>query len=196
MKESVFFDYRKIFGGCRWSLCAWLPPKRANATEEGTATGPKANRLSFPDLGHRAIDRKGCFWMEFKKKIGGPGQRSIHKTKYLVSQSSCFFFESWSKRMNETRIEKRWKGGQDETSRCAHLAQFPRHWVCPSRRSPLGKTAAVTWESRETIVRSLWQPAPALPSGQPGPAAHGFSSSSCLLLCTALSSPTPRITQT
>ena len=93
--------------------------------------------------------------------------------------------------MNETRIEKRRKGGQDETSRCAHLAQFPRHWVCPSRRSALGKTAAVTWESRETIVRSLWQPAPALPSGQPGPAAHGFSSSSCLLLCTALSSPTP-----
>ena len=79
--------------------------------------------------------------------------------------------------MNETRIEKRRKGGQDETSRCAHLAQFPRHWVCPSRRSALGKTAAVTWESRETIVRSLWQPAPALPSGQPGPAAHGFSSS-------------------
>ena len=121
--------------------------------------------------------------------------RSIHKTKYLVSQSSCLFFQSWSKRMNETRIEKRRKGGQDETSRCAHLAQFPRHWVCPSRRSALGKTAAVTWESRETIVRSLWQPAPALPSGQPGPAAHGFSSSSCLLLCTALSSPTPRITQ-
>ena len=64
MKESVFFDYRKIFGGCRWSLCAWLPPKRANATEEGTATGPKANRLSFPDLGHQAIGRDVFGWKD------------------------------------------------------------------------------------------------------------------------------------
>lgn len=78
MKESVFFENRKIFGGCRWSLCAWLPPKRANATEEGTATGPKANRLSFPDLGHRAIGRDVFGW-----KDGWPWPEEIVQLQYF-----------------------------------------------------------------------------------------------------------------
>ena len=56
--------------------------KAGQCDGRGNGHGTKSKSTELPWFG-TSSHRKGCFWMEFKRKIGGPGQRRLYNSIIL-----------------------------------------------------------------------------------------------------------------